>query len=244
MGAQVFHVVDFKMGVFHAAHDVAHGVQLSIGKDVAVDELAVYRGVPAFFVVGDAMVQKQAAGPQYAHHGGVVDRQIGQPHMFKHADAGDFVVNAFPLQVAVITHFKGDLVLQTQACDALGGVIKLLLAQGDAVGIDAIMLRRPAHHGTPAAADIQKALTQLQAQFAANMVQLVALRLLQCVGRGFKISTGVNHLLVQPEFVKRVGHVVMKGNGGEIAVLGVVVGEVGRVGLAGLVGLDRHGKFG
>ena len=131
--------------------------------------------------MGNAMVQEQAARPQYPVHGGGISRQVGQPDMLEHADAGDLVVDRFTLQIAIVAQLHSHQMTQAFGNNALLRIVMLLLAQRDAMGVYTIMPRRPAHQRTPAAADIEEMLTGFQAQFAADMIELVALRLFQRV---------------------------------------------------------------
>jgi len=51
-----------------------------------------------------------------------------------------------------------------------------------------------------------------QPQLAAHQVHLPGLGVLQGVGRPFEIGTGVLHLGIEPELIKTVGEVVMRGD--------------------------------
>jgi len=88
-----------------------------------------------------------------------------------------------------------------------------------------VVARRPADQRTPTAADVEQTLAALQAQLAADVIELVALRLVQHVLVGLEIGAGVHPLRVQPQRVEGVGHVVMEGDGLLVAVPGVLPGK-------------------
>lgn len=93
------------------------------------------------------------------------------------------------LEVTVVAQFNGDEILQALRADALARVLELLLAERDAVRTDAMFSCRPAHERAPAAADVEQAFASLQAQLAADVLQLVALSLVQRVIRRLEIAT-------------------------------------------------------
>ena len=84
---------------------------------------------------------------------------------------------------------------------------ELLLAERDAVRTDAMFSCRPAHERAPAAADVEQAFASLQTQLAADVLQLVALSLVQRVIRRLEIAIRVDPLGIEPESIERVGHI-------------------------------------
>ena len=128
--------------------------------------------------------------------------------MLVHADAGDFVVA--PFERHVIGQRYRDPVAQPQTLDSGLRMIVLRLGQGDAVGKDAVALRRMAQERAPAAADVEEGLAGAQPQLAADEVELVPLRLLERVGPVAEIRAGIDHLRIEEELIEFVAGIVMK----------------------------------
>ncbi len=104
--------------------------------------------------------------------------RLSRPTASIHADARD-LVEGLGLQRAEIGQLDGDAVLEAEALHLLDRVGVLLLGQRHAMGLDAVMPGRVADQPAPAAADVQHPLAGLQAQLAADDVELGDLRLLQ-----------------------------------------------------------------
>ena len=128
MRPQRLDVGNLEPRALHAALDIADGVELAIRKDITIDELGGTRFLPAFNVMGDAMVEEQAEGFEQAVNGGKVDRQILQSDVLKHADTGHLVVNRFTRKVAVVPQLKRYPICQTGLRDALTRQLQLSLA--------------------------------------------------------------------------------------------------------------------
>ena len=170
----------------------------------------------------DAVVKKQAAWLQELVYLLEVQRQVLQTDVLEHAHAGNLVIGGGSVQIAVVAECHRDPVLQTGAGNALLRQLQLVLAQGNAMGTHAIVLRRMQDQTTPAAANVQQALTGLQAQLAADMRQLGLLRGLQRHVGLLKVGAGIHHGAVQPERIEGVGEVVVKGNGRAVFLPGVL----------------------
>ena len=176
------------------------------------------------------MVQEEAAIAQQPLDRREVGRQVSQPHVLEHADARDLVVEILTRVVTIVLQQHAAARLQAGSADALGGEPELVLGKGDAGGVDPVLLRRVHRERAPAAADVEEALVLLQAQLAANVVELRHLRLLERVGLAAVVGARIHHARVEPERVELVGDVVVVLDRVAIVLLRVPpVGEAGRV---------------
>ena len=210
MRPQTFDIVDLEAGPLHPELDVADAVELAVREHVAIDELGRDGPVPALLVMGDAVVEEQPARTQHTLDCRIVGRQIREADMLEHADAGHLVVDRHAVEIAVVAQLDGDEILQALVADALACIFELPLAERDAVRANAVMARRPADQRAPAAADVEQAVSGLQAQLAADVLQLVALGLLERVVGGLEVGAGVDPLGIQPQAVEGVGHIVVE----------------------------------
>jgi hypothetical protein len=132
---------------------------------------------------GDAVVHHQ---PAFAHRTEqllAIQRQVGVADVLEHADADHLVEAAILRQVAVIENLQVDLVGQALGLDPLPAEFQLLLAQGDAEHLGAILTGGKTRQPAPTAADIEQVVTGLQPQLAAQVIELVLLRLVEGVVR-------------------------------------------------------------
>ena len=89
--------------------------------------------------------------------------------------------------------------------------MRMLVARyRDARRIHTIVLRSPQQQGTPAGAYVQKTLTRLKTQLAADQIQLGLLRARQRHGGVAKIGTRIHPARVQPKRIKIIRQVVVK----------------------------------
>ena len=100
-------------------------------------------------------------------------------------------------------------VLQPFGADALAGQRGLLLRQRDAMADDAIVLGGMDQHRAPAAADVEQPVARLQPELAADMVELVCLRLVDAIGEIREVAAAVDHALVEEEPVEGVRNIVV-----------------------------------
>ncbi len=129
--------------------------------------------------------------------------------MLEHADRGD-LVELDALQVAEVPQFDGDAVLQSEPLHLRHSEIVLRLGEGHAMRPHTVMLRGMAHQPAPAAADVEHVLAGLQAQLAADHLELGALR-----GRDVgvpvgEVGAGIDHLGVEKELVEIIRQVVVE----------------------------------
>ena len=85
----------------------------------------------------------------------------------------------------------------------------LLLRQCDGICLHAVVLGGVAGQRAPAAADVEQRLAGLQPQLAADHFQLVLLHLVDVIIPIGAVGAGVDHLLIEPERVEFVRHVVV-----------------------------------
>ncbi len=85
-------------------------------------------------------------------------------------------------QIEVVEEPHVDLAGQAQLGDLRAHVIELVLRQRDAARLDAVVLRGPEDQAAPAAADVEQGLAGLEHQLAADVIELLRLRLVERVG--------------------------------------------------------------
>ena len=157
-----------------------------------------------------------------------------QPDVLVHADGGDLV--ELPRHHRIVLQLDRHPVLEAEALDLLPGEGELLLRQRDAVRGDAVVLRRVADEPAPAAADVEEALARLQAQLAADHLQLVALRLRDVVVPVGVVGAGVDHLRIEEERVEVVRQVVVELD--VVLVVGGLALAAGDLALKALIVVD------
>ena len=98
--------------------------------------------------------------------------------MLRHLQAGDLVVSGAG-DVPIIERENARAVLQSSRPDALGGELRLVLAQRDAGRVDPELIGEIGDQGPPAAADVEKPISGLELQLLANVADFPLLRRLQ-----------------------------------------------------------------
>jgi hypothetical protein len=213
MLAPALDVVDLEAVAFQRLDGAADVVELGARKDVVHDRrvfraLAPERRLRALRRPGDGVVEKEAAGSEEIAQLGEVGRPVREADMLEHANGGDLVVLA--RYGAVVLQLDEDPVVQPEPPDLLAREIELSLRERDAVSLDPVMERRVADEAAPAAADVEKALAGLQAQLAADHVELGGLRVLQRGAPAREVSAGIDHLGVEEEGVEGIRQVVVE----------------------------------
>lgn len=112
--------------------------------------------------------------------------------MLEHADTGDRVVHRFTGKIAVVAQCHGDVILKPFGQDALPGKVKLLLAQRDPMRANNKVFGCSADQRAPTTADVQQVVARLKAKLAADVVQFIALRLIQRFVGGLEVGAGVD----------------------------------------------------
>ena len=142
--------------------------------------------------------------------------------MLAHLQRDDRVVRAVA-DVAVVLQPDVDPVGEPLVGRALRGERLLLARERDAGDVHAVVLGGVQRQRAPAAADVEQPLAGLQAELAADQIELVALRVGERVVRGVArpVGAGVRHPRVEHERVEVVGQVVVVGDRRAVAQLGV-----------------------
>lgn len=190
----------------------ADRIELAAGKDVFDQRLefrALAQGLldAALVAPGDGVVQIDAARLEQAMNGREIGGVVGQPEMLEHADRRDLVEGAGQLGIGL--YLDGDAILQSLSTDALAGELSLGLRQRDAMAYDAVVFRGMDEHGSPAAADVEQLFARLQPELAADMIELVFLRLVDAVGEIGEIAAAIDHAFIEEEPVEGVRNIVV-----------------------------------
>ena len=157
-------------------------------------------------------MQIEPAGPQEAMDRLEIGLVIVDANSLEHADGGDGV-ETLGFQIIVVDDLHAHLVGEAARGDLFARQRRLLHRESDAQSLNAIMLRRMADQRAPAAADVQMPRARLEAQFAADHVELVELGLVDVIMEiGGVIGAGIDHLLVEEELIEGVRHVVVMGD--------------------------------
>ena len=175
---------------------------------------------------------------------------VGEADVFEHLDLADGVILAD--DVPVVLELQGDLVGQALAFDLGAAVVELGLGQGDAVDGDAVVPGRPARQAGPAAADVEQLLARLEAQLAADPVQLLFLGGFQRRVVVGEIGAGVDHLRIQEDGVEVVADIIVELDevlvaaarlvGADAVVAGLV--PFGQLGRASVRAVEQEGQGG
>jgi len=104
------------------------------------------------------MVQEEPAIAQHVPDGPEVGRKIFLTDMLNHADTCNFIERAFTelfWGIPIVELEYPDAWLKACGPDPFLGERKLVLRQGNADGVDAVVLRRIQNEPTPATADVE-----------------------------------------------------------------------------------------
>lgn len=115
--------------------------------------------------------------------------------------------------VAVVAQLDSDQATQPFSPDLAPDVFELVAARRNTVRGHAEMARFQANKCSPTTADIEQRLARLAPELAAQVIERVALRLLQALFGVFEVGAGRHYLLVQPERGELVRDVILAGNG-------------------------------
>ena len=192
-------------------------IELPAGEDVA-HQRPIFRPHLAELRIGpprgarDGVVQIEPPGPQEPMHRLEIGLVIVDADSLEHADGGDRV-ETLGFQIIVVDDLHADLLGEAARGDLFARQRRLLHREGHAHRLNAIMLRRMADQRAPAAADVEMPGARLEAQFAADHVELVELALVDIVMEiGRVIGAGIDHLLVEEELIEGVRDVVVMGD--------------------------------
>ena len=241
MHAPGLDVLDLETGPLHLADGVADVVERAAGKDVFGQRPLLGPqplGQQARFLgaAEDGVVEEQAVVGEQRADLAHVGRDVVEADRLVHADRGDLVVGAAGLHV--VGELERHLPAEAEPRHLGLGIGQLLLRQRHAVRLDAVVLGRMAEQRAPAAADVEEALAGLQAQLAADHVELVVLGGGEVVRPVAIIGAGVDHLGVEEERVELVRQVVVERD--ELLVVAVAPTFAGDLALE--LALRRYGR--
>ena len=70
--------------------------------------------------------------------------------------------------------------------------------------VDLVPERSPAQKRAPAAADVEEAVSRLKSELAADMVEFLALGLVDILGSIPEVSAGIDQIFIEPKLVEIV----------------------------------------
>src|SRR6267142_1565558 len=201
--------------------------QLAVREDVLADELAGAQADGAALGIdrGDAMVHDDAAVLQQPPDGAEIQRQVLQADVLEHAHRSDLVVHRFARNVAVVLQQHFAAPGEAVRLDAFVREAMLILGERHSGCLDAVVLGGPAHQRAPAAADVEELVARLQAQLAAEVVELLRLREVDVLVAGLEVGARVHHLAVEEQRVELVRDVVVVVDGLRVAAARVQVDD-------------------
>ena len=170
VGVRVLQIQQLETGPREVRRQRADMQQLPARKDVFFYEVPHARAqLPVVQSAGcDAVVQHQSSRGEQTLDFGEVPDHVDLPDMLHHANRGDFVKGTVFSQVALVIQGDVHAVCQAPVLNQLRHMLVLVFGQGDAGGLHAVVFGRPQLQGTPASANVQKALRWLQHQLAAD----------------------------------------------------------------------------
>ncbi|KAJ8574963.1 hypothetical protein ON010_g4243 [Phytophthora cinnamomi] len=204
--AEVVHVLHDELALREGDH-LRHGRQEAVGEDVLEDP-ELDRHLDGA-VGGDAVHQREAVVLEAALDHAVVLIQVLEAHGLDHGDGHDAVELA--VHLAVVTVLEAREVAHALALGPLAGALELLVGDGDARDVHAVLLGQEAAEAAPAAADLEHAHARLELELLGDQVQLVALRGVQVVLvlDALPVRARVLHVRVKPELEEVVAQVVV-----------------------------------
>ena len=157
------------------------------------------------------------AADRVQHHDAVVLQQllhlaevldvVGDADMLEHADRDDAVVAVGLLAIVeqLEAHPVGEAALQRAAARD----VVLLLRQGDAGHVDAVLLAEEQAHAAPARADVEHLLAGHQQHLRGDVLLLVELGLLERLVAVLEVGAGILPVAVEEEIVELAVEVVV-----------------------------------
>ena len=164
----------------------------------------------------DAVVEEQAARSQQRVHRLHVGIELGPPDVLVHADARDLVEWRL-VDLAVVEHAHLGAVGQAGCLDPPARELRLRLRERHAERAHAVAGRGVQDERAPATADVEQALTRLQAQLAADQLELALLRALERVAGVREVGAGVDEARPEQQLVEAVRDVVVMADRGPVA---------------------------
>src|SRR5690606_10365906 len=200
-------------------------------EDVLVGEAVGYGAAPQ---LADGVEQEQAVIREAAAGDLHVVAVVAAADVLEHADADDAVdlaANVGRLQLAIVLQPE----LQRQVLVALAGIRGLLLRDGHADRLDAVVGRGVRHEAAPAATDVEHAHAGLQAELAADQVELGFLGAGEVVGV-LPVAARVRQPGVEHGLVEVIAEVVVGASDLPSAAAVLAVDQAGLQGQPGEAG--------
>ena len=191
--------------------DLRQGGRIAAGEDVLGGERI---GRPRPVGAGDGVDQRDAVGLEQRVDGIEELAIVRQADMFEHADRNDAieVAGAGGGQRAIVDQLEANHI-----GDAIGRrlrlrIFQLFLGQGDAGYVRPRDLVDVPRHATPAAADIEHALSRLEIELGGDMGELGLLRGIEAHRRIGEIGAGILAVGIEEQLVKPVVEIIMVGD--------------------------------
>ena len=124
---------------------------------------------------GDAVIEEEAARAQQPLHRADVGVELRAADVLVHPDARDLVERLL-VELAIVEHAHLDAVAEPGGGDALARELRLRLRERHAERAHAVVSRRVQDERSPAAADVEHPLAGLEAELAADQLELALLR--------------------------------------------------------------------
>ena len=196
---QALHVEHAEVRVVGVRDELAQRRQRAAREDVLADPRLRHH----LIVARDCVQQENAAVLQQMICRLHVRRVVRAAHVLHHADTDDAVKEQpLILEVAVVDELNLHLALEPFRLDALLSFFPLLLTERAAVALDAVLLRRLNQQEAPAAADVEERHAFLEVELLEDVVDLVALRLLECVILVLEVRARIAHRRIEPELIE------------------------------------------
>ena len=174
MLAQVLLVTDLESGGVHDAHDVSRAGELAVGEDVTVDEAVLVVTLLAVIGTRDRVIEHATERLELGVRECEVRRVVLATDVLGEPDRADGVELGLG-HVAVVAEAHLSAALEAALLDGVLGECRLLLGERDADRLDAVVLGGVHDHAAPAAADVEQGHARLQAELAADEIELVVL---------------------------------------------------------------------
>src|SRR5437870_4445706 len=198
MPAQIFHVEHFQTAAFHPVDRLRQAGNPAAGENVLAD---VELGVE----IADMADEVNDTNPAWFERGCVCRYHFGKliaPRMFECTDRKHLVVLARDL--AEVGFDNADFRVQTAARDVRAQLRDLLGSDVDSRTERAVMLPSMEEQATPTAADVNERFARLELNLATDVVEFVALSLLERAGTVAPVRAGIHHRLVEPVTIEHL----------------------------------------
>jgi len=165
----------------------------------------------------DAVVEEESARLEQLVGDMEVLFQLFEADVLDHANAGQLVVAGGAAgKITVVLQFDGAGVCSSRLVDAVRGKAGLLMAEGDAAALHLVVLDGVQQKSSPAAANVKKLLAGLEAELAANEVELCRLSGVKTLLRVAEVGATVDHGGTEPGQEELGRLVIVKRDGGTV----------------------------